>query len=520
MSQRTNSRDTETKMSSGAKPLVLLTGVTGYVGGRLLPLLLDKGEHVRCVARKPSHVNLPANANDQNVEVVAGDALDEQSLHSALEGIDTAYYLIHSMGGKGSFENQDRIAAENFARACREQGVRRIIYLGGLGEESEALSQHLRSRHEVGDVLRTSGCQVIEFRASIVIGSGSLSFELVRSLVERLPVMICPKWVGVETQPIAIEDLLSYLVASLDLDSHDSKVFEIGGPDRVSYRDIMSEYAQQRGLRRHFVSVPVLTPRLSSLWLGLVTPVYARIGRKLVDGLKNPTVVTNTDALDCFSIRPRGLEQAIARALVREDRMVAATRWSDALSASRGVRQWGGVRFKNRIIDSREIHVTATPAKAFEPIRKIGGKRGWYYANFLWKLRGWIDLLFGGIGCRRARRDPDHLSTGDVLDWWRVEEYVPDQTLRLAAEMKVPGRAWLEFEVEPTSDGSLIRQTAIFDPVGLFGLTYWYALYPLHALIFHRMLARIGALAEDKDTAKSPFDADEKHSREQPVSST
>jgi uncharacterized protein YbjT (DUF2867 family) len=473
-------------------PSILLTGATGYVGGRLLPLLESHGLGVRCVARHPE--NLLERVGTQT-EVVAGDMLDLDSLCSAMNGIHTAYYLVHSMGSTGSFEDQDRQAAKNFATAAHDAGVKQIVYLGGLGDDNEQLSAHLRSRHEVGDLLRESGCVVIEFRASIVIGSGSLSFELVRSLVQRLPVMICPKWVSVQTQPIAIEDLLEYLLAALDWNGTESRTFEIGGPDQVSYGDIMREWARQRGLRRLLISVPVLTPRLSSLWLGLVTPVYARVGRNLVDSLRNPTVVKDQSALQEFAIQPRGLQDAIERALINEDHELAQTRWSDALSSARGIRSWGGVRFGSRIIDTRTMSVSLPPEQAFQPIRTIGGKRGWYYANFLWTLRGWIDLFCGGIGRRRGRRDPEHLQVGDVLDWWRVEAYVPERSLRLLAEMKVPGRAWLEFEVEPTGSGSTIRQTAIFDPIGLWGLAYWYTLYPLHTLMFQGMLRRIALQA-------------------------
>ncbi len=270
----------------------------------------NSGHGVRCVVRQPSHLGGRAGPN---TEVVQGDVLDATTLPAALAGIDIAYYLIHSMSSRRSFEESDRVGAENFARAARDAGVRRIVYLGGLGEDDEDLSPHLRSRHEVGEILRSSGCQVIEFRAAIVIGSGSLSFELVRSLVQRLPVMICPRWVNVKTQPIAIEDLLAYLIAALDYESEETRVFEIGGPDAVTYGQMMQEYARQRGLRRWLISVPVLTPRLSSLWLGLVTPVYARIGRKLIDSLRNPTVVTDPAARDEFDIQPRGLRDAIQR---------------------------------------------------------------------------------------------------------------------------------------------------------------------------------------------------------------
>ncbi|TWT36567.1 3 beta-hydroxysteroid dehydrogenase/Delta 5--_4-isomerase [Posidoniimonas corsicana] len=473
--------------------LVLLTGATGYVGGRLLTKLEQRGVRLRCLARNPA--NLTARAAP-TTEVVQGDLLDSESLDDALRGVHAAYYLVHSMGSDGDFAEQDKAAAENFARTAKKVGVDRIIYLGGLGDDSEELSPHLRSRHEVGRQLFESGATVVELRASIVIGSGSLSFELVRALVERLPVMICPRWVGVLTQPIAVEDLLEYLLAAVDLPADDSRVLEIGGPDQVSYGQIMEEYARQRGLRRWLISVPVLTPRLSSLWLGLVTPVYARVGRILIDSVQNPTVIQDPTGRKAFSIQPRGLTEAIKRALVAEDNEFAETRWSDALSASRGSRTWGGIRFKNRIVDSRTVETHAHPSAAFEPIKTIGGRRGWYYANSLWKLRAWIDLLVGGVGIRRGRRDPQDLRVGDVLDWWRVEEYDPAGRLRLLAEMKVPGRAWLEFEVTPSQHGSTIRQTAIFDPVGIAGLAYWYALYPLHALIFSGMLKRIVSEAE------------------------
>ncbi len=473
--------------------IVCLTGATGYIGGRLLPLLEDRGLRVRCLTRRPETVQ---GQVADTTEVVRADVLERESLTSALQGVDTAYYLVHSMGTHGCFEEKDRDGAANFAAAAGENGVRRIVYLGGLGDATEKLSAHLRSRHEVGEVLRSSPCQVIEFRASIIIGSGSLSFELIRSLVERLPVMICPRWVATPAQPVAVEDVLAYLLAALELESHASRVFEIGGPDQVSYGDIMREYARQRGLRRLMISVPVLTPHLSSLWLGLVTPVYARVGRKLIEGVRNPTLVQDTSALQAFDIRPRGLRDAIQRALVNEDQQFAETRWSDALSSGSEPQAWGGVRFGSRIVDSRVVTVSVPREAAFSPIQRIGGETGWYYATWLWHIRGWLDLLVGGVGMRRGRRDPVNLRVGDALDFWRVEVFQPDERLRLAAEMRVPGRAWLEFEVSEAEEGSQIRQTAIFDPVGLPGLAYWYALYPLHQLVFARMLRGVARAAE------------------------
>jgi hypothetical protein len=347
-------------------------------------------------------------------------------------------------------------------------------------------------------VLRASGVQVIEFRASIIIGSGSLSFELIRALVERLPIMVCPRWVTTPAQPIAIEDVLDYLLAALDVAEVESRVFEIGGPDRVCYGEIMREYARQRGLTRWMIPVPVLTPYLSSLWLGLVTPVYARIGRKLVEGLRNPTVVEDPAALEAFPIRARGLKEAIWRAMLNEDREYAETRWSDAVSSSGVKLRWGGVRFGSRIVDSRTATVNARTQAAFAPIQRLGGKTGWYYGNWLWRLRGILDRLVGGVGLRRGRRDAVDLRVGEAVDFWRVEAFEPDRLLRLQAEMKLPGRAWLEFEVTAGEDGSTIRQTAIFDPLGLLGLAYWYSLYPLHRMIFAGMLRALVRAAEEK----------------------
>jgi uncharacterized protein YbjT (DUF2867 family) len=475
-----------------ANKLILLTGATGYIGGRLLKELEAKERRVRCLARQPEFLRARVAAS---TEVVAGDVLDSASLIRALTGVDTAYYLIHSMQRGTDFLEQDRQAAQNFGGAARAAGVQRIIYVGALGDDRQELSAHLRSRHEVGDVLRASGVAVLEFRASIIIGSGSLSFELIRALVERLPAMIMPRWVNVIAQPIAIKDILSYLMAGLDVSLQGNQTFEIGGTDRVSYGDIMREYARQRGLRRLMIPVPVLTPKLSSLWLGLVTPLYARVGRILVDSMRHETVVRDRAALDVFPIRPMGIREAIAAALRNEDHEFAQTRWSDSLSTANPRRDWGGVRFGNRIVDTRTITVAVKPEAAFAAIERIGGATGWYFGNALWQLRGWLDLLVGGVGMRRGRRDARHLLPGDVVDCWRVESIEPPRHLRLTAEMKLPGRAWLEFEVQPGKGGVTLRQTAIFDPVGLWGLAYWYALFPLHELVFRGMIRNLGRAA-------------------------
>ena len=471
-----------------ATPLILLTGASGYIGGRLLRALEQRGLRVRCLARKPEFLK---PRTSPTTEIVQGDVLVRESLQGALDGVSIAYYMVHSMGAAGSFVEKDREAASNFGAAAREAGVERIIYLGGLGDDTATLSPHLKSRHEVGKVLRASGVPTLEFRASIVIGSGSLSFEMIRSLVDRLPFMITPRWVSMPAQPIAVQDLTSYLLAALDLPVSAYRVYEIGGADQVSYADIMRSYARHRGMRLRMIPVPVLTPFISSLWLGLVTPLYARIGRKLIESIVHSTVVRDDTALRVFDIRPGGIDEAIHQALTNEDREFAATRWSDALSSSGDRPSWGGVRFGSRLVDSRTAQIAKPPSIAFRPIERIGGETGWYAWNWLWRLRGFLDLLVGGIGVRRGRPDAEVLRVGDTLDFWRVEAFEPPHHLRLAAEMKVPGRAWLEFEVTGDEHSSTIRQTAVFDPAGAFGRAYWYALYPLHQLVFGGMLRGI-----------------------------
>ena len=445
---------------------------------------------MRCLSRRPDVLRPSVSLS---TEVVRGDVQQSETIASALVGVDTVYYLVHSMSSSRPFDEADRAAALAFGEAARLAGVRKLIYLGGLGRGD--LSTHLASRQEVGEILRASGVPTTEFRASIVIGSGSASFEMIRALVEKLPVMVTPRWVRVRSQPIAIEDVLAYLLAALDHDPIRGELYEIGGADRVTYLELMQEYASQRGLHRTMIPVPVLTPRLSSRWLWLVTPVYAGVGRKLVDSLRNETIVEDPRALEVFPVRPRGIHDAITRALAFEDRAIAETRWSDEAFAERT--PYGGVRRGSRLVDSRSIAVPRPPAQAFAPIQVIGGETGWYKAAFLWRLRGMLDVLVGGPGLRRGRRDPVGLKVGDTVDFWRVEAFEPNRLLRLSAEMKVPGRAWLQFEVADAAsgDGSIVSQTAIFDPAGLFGLAYWYALWPFHGFIFGGMLKKLAAAA-------------------------
>jgi uncharacterized protein YbjT (DUF2867 family) len=442
---------------------VLLTGATGYVGGRLLRKLETTGRPVRCMVRRPEALS---GRTAEQTEIVHGDVLEPDSLHGALARITNAYYLVHSMAGSEPFAGADRRGAENFAAAARENRVGRIVYLGGLGAD-EDLSAHLESRHEV---------------------------EIVRSLVDRSPLLLMPRWVVSRAQPIGIEDVLAYLLAALDVELDGSRLFEIGGPDRVAYADLMQEYARQVGLRRAVIRVPLATPRISGLWLSIVTPVYASIGRELIESLRNDTLVDDGSAREVFSIRPRGVCEAIERARANEDREFAETRWSDALSAHRG-RNWGGVRLGQRAVASRTVRVAASPQQVFAPIQRLGGKTGWYYANGFWRLRGLLDQLVGGVGLRRGRRDPVRLVVGDTLDFWRVEAFEQDRLLRLSSEMKAPGRIWLQFEVVGDQAETTLRQTAIFDPHGFGGVAYWYTLYPVHHLIFEGMLRRIGQVA-------------------------
>lgn len=448
---------------------ILLTGATGYIGGLLLQRLEAEGRSVRCLVR--SHARLTATA--PSTEIVAGDCLDESSLDRALAGVHSAYYLVHSMGSGADFAERDRRAAHHFGRAAARAGVQRIIYLGGLTDETSTLSAHLKSRAETGEALRASGVPVIEFRASVVIGAGSLSFQMIQALVERLPVMICPRWVSTLTQPIAVSDVLAYLQAALDLPIEGSATFEIGGPDVVSYGEMMRAYARLRGLRRLLIPVPFLTPHLSGLWLALVTPAQARVGRALVEGLKNSTVVRSNAARDAFQIAPISLDAALRSAIDE--------------GQPRRLR-----------VDTRTMVVNAPPARAFAPIRRIGGTTGWYFGQVLWEVRGRLDSSIGGVGLRRGRRDPDRCECGDTIDCWTVERLLHDRLLRLSADMKMPGRGWLEFEVTPLADGrkSIIRQTASFDPRGLLGRLYWLALLPFHAVIFRGMLRRIVRRAE------------------------
>jgi uncharacterized protein YbjT (DUF2867 family) len=434
-----------------------------------------------------------------DVELVVGDVLRPESLIEAMRGITVAYYLVHSLASGSDFPERDITGAGNFGLAAKSAGVERIIYLGGLGDSGKGLSAHLRSRHDTGDALRESGVPVTEFRAGVIVGSGSLSFEMIRYLTERVPVMICPRWIYTRIQPIAIRNVLDYLTEALRVPGSAGRTIEIGGGDVITYREMLTFYAQVRGLRRWMVPVPVLTPKLSSYWVHLVTPIPANIAGPLISGLRNEIIVRDDSALRLFpAIQPLSYRTAVKLALEKLNADKVETAWSDALSTS----QADGTpvvltTHEGMIIEQRQI-VIDTPVEAiFKAFTGLGGRRGWLYMNWAWRARGAFDRLCGGVGLRRGRRDADSARVGEALDFWRVEAIEPNHLMRLRAEMKVPGKAWLQFEVKAQEHDTrpLLVQTAFFAPKGLSGLIYWYALYPIHSLIFGGMIRKLAKRA-------------------------
>jgi uncharacterized protein YbjT (DUF2867 family) len=475
---------------------ILVTGATGYIGARLVRRLENEGRQVRCLARRPGRL---AGRVALTTEIVAGDLLAPESLGPAMRGVRVAYYLVHSMDSAGNFAELDRHAATNFARSARAAGLRHIVYLSGLGS-GDGLSAHLASRHEVGSILRSSGVVTTELRSSIVIGAGSASFETVRAVVDQLPAIPAPTGLDTAAQPIAIEDLLDYLVAASSLTTR-SVIFEIGGEDQVTYADVMREYAHQRKLRRRVVPLPRQTLRAARILLKALTPAHGRVAGAMADSLHHETVVSDSAARAAFPIQPRGLAEAIDRALRTEDHEFAEISWGDVLPlASR----WGGTPVNRRLVSSHVVHVHGHPHEAFAPILRIGGTNGWYAADWFWRLRGSLDRLRGGDGMRRGRRDPHDLRVGDRVDFWRVERVEFGRRLLLAAEMKLPGRLWLQFEVNAGDHRVSIRLTTVFDPAGCVGRAYWYLLYPVHRAIFAAMLRGLRRVSEPDATAPVP----------------
>ena len=505
---------------------VAVIGATGYVGGRLVPELLAAGHDVRCLARNPNRL---AGADWRpDVEVVMADVLDQTSLEDALAGIEAVYYLVHAMGHAGDFEHTDRVGADNTRKAVETAGLSRVVYLGGLGEEDpDELSPHLASRHEVGHVLASGSVPVTEVRAAVIIGSGSASFEMLRHLDEVLPAMICPRWVTkTKCQPIAIADVLHYLVAVIDEPEAAGQILEIGGPDVLTYREMMDRHAAIAGLRRRLIiPVPLLTPRLSSHWVNLVTPLPYGLARPLVDSLINDVVVhPERDIRRLIDHEPHTLDEAIERALAVVGDLEIRTSWMDSAPSNTPASpmpqdpDWAGGTIYQ---DIQEVTTSASPAVLFATVSGIGGNRGWFVAGPLWTLRGWLDKLIGGVGMRRGRRHPDLLRVGDALDFFRVEAYEPTGLLRLRAEMKAPGEAWLEWRITDAGTGSAeLRQLARFHPRGVAGRAYWWILLPIHKLIWkqlaHRLVDRAEtsrSRSENTDHAAKPLTADSAQDR-------
>ncbi|MFD9379008.1 SDR family oxidoreductase [Streptomyces sp. NPDC059999] len=515
----------------------LVTGATGYIGGRLVPELLDAGHQVRCLARSPEKLRDHPWAG--RAEVVRGDVVDPRSVGEALRDIDVAYYLVHSLGTGSGFEDRDRAAARIFAEQAHAAGVRRIVYLGGLtptGVPVRELSTHLRSRAEVGEIFLASAVPATVLRAAVIIGSGSASFEMLRYLTERLPVMVTPSWVGTRCQPIAVRDVLRYLVGSATMPPEVSRTFDIGGPDVVTYEEMMRRYASVAELpKRLILRVPMLTPRLSSHWIGLVTPVPRRLARPLAESLRHEVVCEEHDIAEYVTDPPGtpfGFDQALALALQRVRDANVVTRWSSASLPGAPSDplptdpDWAGGSLYE---DNRGLDVDASPAALWRVVEGIGGENGWYSFPLAWAVRGWLDRLVGGVGIRRGRRDASHLRVGDSLDFWRVEEIEPGRLLRLRAEMRLPGLAWLELRADPDPDApegpaaatgsdtdrepgrtatatattgtatgarSRYRQRALFHPHGLLGHMYWWSVSPFHAVVFGGMARNIARAAE------------------------
>jgi uncharacterized protein YbjT (DUF2867 family) len=474
---------------------ILVTGATGYLGGLLIPELIAQGYSVRCMVRDEKKVD--GREWIHAIEVVEADVLKRESLAKAMADIDAAYYLIHSMAAGKDFHEQDLLAAKNFSQSAEVAGVKQLIYLGGLGNPESDLSVHLRSRQETGNALRESNIPVTEFRAAVIVGSGSISFEMIRYLTERVPVMICPTWVYTKTQPIAVTDVINYLLSALQTAECLDKIIEIGGADVITYKQMMLGYAKVRGLKRSMIPVPVLTPALSSYWVHLVTPIASSIAKPLINGLKNEVVVRDNLAKKIFPhIRPKSYDDAV---------------WEALSTLQIGKNERGGqisnlylshspksvINVEGLIIERRKRKIKANPEAVFTIFSSLGGQKGWLYMNWTWQIRGVLDSLVGGVGMRRGRRHPDSLKPGEIIDFWCVEEVKPEQFLRLRSEMKLPGLAWLQFETYPDKNNySILVQSIYFAPKGLTGVLYWYLLYPFHHIIFNGLMRKIGKQSE------------------------
>jgi uncharacterized protein YbjT (DUF2867 family) len=476
---------------------ILVTGATGYIGARLVPRLLDTGYQVRAISRSLEKLKGCHWSAHKNVELMAADVLERESLSAACHGCQIAYYLVHSMNREQKdFAEADRRAAKNMITVAETEGLKRIIYLGGLGEPGEDMSKHLRSRAEVSDILRSGSVPVTVLRAAMIIGSGSASFEIMRYLVDRLPFMITPRWVRTPSQPISIRNVLNYLIGCLEHDETIGQIFDIGGPAVITYQQLMDTYAIEAGLGKRIVMpVPYFTPRLSSYWIHLVTPVPAYIARPLAEGLRNPAVCKESRITELIPQELLDCRTAIKLAIARVQHHQVESHWTDAGAIppaewfySQDPKWAGGTAYE----DIRSTVVNGTANDLWQPVIRLGGTTGWYYANWLWKIRGFLDRIIGGVGLGRGRRHTSELKVGDALDFWRVAAIEPEKRLLLVAEMELPGKAMLEFTIEPVSETKVrLKQTAKFLPAGLLGLLYWWLVTPLHNFIFGGMLRGI-----------------------------
>ncbi|HSL31154.1 MAG TPA: SDR family oxidoreductase [Anaerolineales bacterium] len=476
-------------------PLILVTGATGYVGGRLVPRLLEAGYRVRCLVRDPKR--LEGRPWLRRVEVVTGDALVPDTLHESMRDVSAAYYLIHGKQGGQVNANRDLDAARNFAQAAAEAGIERIIYLGELVDPTTNLSPYLRARHETGAILRHNRVPVTELRAGMLVGSGSALFEMIRYLTEREPVLICPAWFFSEAQPIGIRDVLSYLIEALKTPESAGRMIEIGGPTRLTYADMLLGYARERGLKRLLIRTPFYAPRLSAYWVHMVTPIHWRVVLPLIEGLRARLIVRDEAARKLFpQIQPMDFKTAVHLALGRIQRDNVETSWSDALVTVTGdVKPYQWTIEEGMFVEMRHRLLDLLPEDVFRSYTGIGGERGWLYMDWAWGMRGWLDKAVGGVGLRRGRRHPDEVRAGEALDFWRVEEVEKNRLLRLRAEMRLPGKAWLQFESQPQAGKTLLIVTAYFAPHGLFGFLYWYAMWPFHKFIFDGLANRIASRA-------------------------
>jgi len=475
--------------------LILVTGATGYVGGRLVPRLLEAGYRVRVLVRDPAR--LQGRSWLDRVEVVTGDALTEGTLTEALKGVSVAYYLIHGKQGGKNNADRDITVAHNFAQAANEANIEQIIYLGELVDPTSDLSPYLRSRHETGYILRSSSVPVTEFRAGMIVGSGSALFEMIRYLSEREPLLICPAWFYSQAQPIAIRDVMSYLIDALDTPESNGRLIEIGGPTRLTYAQMLLDYAKERGLKRYLIRLPFNAPRLSAYWVHMVTPIHWRLVLPLIEGMRANLIVRNELAKKLFpQIKPIDFQTAVHLALGRIQRDNVETSWSDALVTVAGdIKPYKFTVEDGMYIETRQVLLDLKPEAVYRSYVGIGGERGWMYMDWSWAMRGWMDKAVGGVGLRRGRRHPDEIRTGESLDFWRVENVEPNRLLRLRAEMKLPGKAWLEFKSEPQDEKTLFTVTAYFAPHGLFGFLYWYAMWIPHRFIFDGLTNRLASRA-------------------------